>query len=408
MKSKLSIIIMSIILLLSIIGSAQEIIPKKKDTTKRVIPRINKTIKKKSINLEKSIGGILGKKKEQNKEEKTNQSKNNEQAQSNNNNNQQTQEKPMLKWSKYDFIPGDKVIFEDKLINEENGEFPSRWDLDRGNVEIAEFGGENVIMFRDGAPTIIPYIKDAKEDYLPDIFTIEFDLYTGPDNFVVYFYDRKNQQPCGTSLKTNYNRMKYGQSYSFHPENKNLEKRRWIHIAIAFTNGKLKGYLDETRLINIPRVDFNPKGLSLHSYHCKNNNLYYIKNIRIAEGGVKYYDKVMQDGKIIANGIRFKVNSSSLLPESMGIINSIYTLMEKNSEIKFSIEGHTDSDGDEATNQLLSEQRAQRVLLTLTDMGITSDRLESKGWGENKPIDTNSTPEGKANNRRVEFVRINR
>lgn len=82
--------------------------------------------------------------------------------------------------------------------------------------------------------------------------------------------------------------------------------------------------------------------------------------------------------------------------------------MQKNPEIKFSIEGHTDSYGDEATNQLLSEQRAQRVLITLTDMGISSDRLESKGWGENKPIDTNSTPEGKANNRRVEFERINR
>jgi hypothetical protein len=74
--------------------------------------------------------------------------------------------KPELKWAKYDFVPGDRVIFEDNLEGEENGEFPSRWDLKEGVVEVAEFGGDNVIMFRDGAPSIVPYFKEAKEDYL--------------------------------------------------------------------------------------------------------------------------------------------------------------------------------------------------------------------------------------------------
>jgi len=61
-----------------------------------------------------------------------------------------------LKWSKFDFVPGDKIIFEDNLVGEENGEFPSRWDLVQGTVENAQYGGENVIMFRGGSPTIIP------------------------------------------------------------------------------------------------------------------------------------------------------------------------------------------------------------------------------------------------------------
>ena len=99
-----------------------------------------------------------------------------------------------LNWSKYDFVPGEKVIYEDNLVGEENGEFPSRWDLQRGNVEIAEFGSEPVIMFRDGAPVIMPYMKNAADDYLPDVFTIEFDLYCGTDNFVAYLFDRKNQK----------------------------------------------------------------------------------------------------------------------------------------------------------------------------------------------------------------------
>ena len=160
------------------------------------------------------------------------------------------------------------------------------------------------------------------------------------------------------------------------------------------------------RLIKLPRIDFDPKGLSLHSYHCRNNNLYYIKNIRIAEGGVKYYDRVLQDGKIIANGIRFDTGKATLKPESMGIINEITQLMQDHPDLKFSVEGHTDSDGDEASNKSLSDQRAKAVMDKLIELGISAERLKSQGFGESKPIDNNSTPEGKANNRRVEFVKF--
>ena len=317
---------------------------------------------------------------------------------------------PALTWSKYDFVPGDKVIFEDDLLGEENGEFPSRWDLMQGNVEVAEFGGENVIMFRDGSPIIMPYFKDASKDYLPDVFTIEFDLYCGRDKFHAYLYDRKNQKsdsPSGyTDLKINYNQLEFGRSSSRHPDEKNLEQRRWIHIAIAYTNGKLKAYMDETRLINIPRLDFDPKGLSLYIYHARNDNLYYVKNVRIAEGGVKYYDRVMQDGKIIATGIRFDVGKATLKPESMGIINKVVKMMQDHPDLKFSVEGHTDSDGDDANNLKLSEERAKTVMDTMVKLGLSADRLSTKGFGESAPIDTNSTPEGKANNRRVEFVKI--
>ena len=50
-------------------------------------------------------------------------------------------------WSKYDFVPGDQIIFQDDLMGEENGEFPSIWDLYKGNIEIAVYGDENVINF---------------------------------------------------------------------------------------------------------------------------------------------------------------------------------------------------------------------------------------------------------------------
>ncbi|MCP4310719.1 MAG: OmpA family protein [Bacteroidetes bacterium] len=317
---------------------------------------------------------------------------------------------PELKWAKYDFVPGDRVIFDDNLEGEENGEFPSRWDLKDGNVEVAEFGGENVIMFRGGAPAIIPYFEEAREDYLPDVFTVEFDLYCDNSYFNLYLYDRKNQEsgsPTGyTDLEISSYRMYFANSYSDHPDANNLAERRWMHVAVAYTNGKLKAYMDETRLINIPRIDFDPKGITLYTYHAKNDNLFYVKNVRIAGGGVKYYDRVMEDGKIVANGIRFDTGKSTLKPESMGVINEICELMKKYPEINFSVEGHTDNVGDDASNLSLSAERAQRVMNTLIDLGIEGERLGSKGLGESMPMDDNNSAEGRANNRRVEFIKI--
>lgn len=314
-----------------------------------------------------------------------------------------------LTWNKYDFIPGEKIIFEDNQESEQNGEFPSRWDLVKGNVEIAQLDGENVIMMREGGPSIVPYFKDPKEDHLPDIFTIELDLYyPGSGIFNIYLFDTKNQRsgsPSGyADIKINKNEMSLGTLKNEYPDN-TLPKNRWMHISIAYTNGNLKAYMDDTRLINIPRLDFNPKGLTLHTYHANKDNLYYVKNIRIAQGGVKYYDRMMQEGKIIVNGIRFDTGKSTLKPESMGPINEIYNLMKGNPEMKFSVEGHTDSQGDEAFNMKLSQERAETVMNTLIKMGISADRLTAKGWGESKPISNNASPEDMANNRRVEFVK---
>ncbi|HSR60053.1 MAG TPA: OmpA family protein, partial [Robiginitalea sp.] len=130
-----------------------------------------------------------------------------------------------------------------------------------------------------------------------------------------------------------------------------------------------------------------------------------IKNIRIAEGAVELYDRFVTDGKIVTNGIKFDSGEATLKPESMGVINELVKLMKEHPEVMFSVEGHTDSDGDAQFNLTLSEQRAVTVLNTMVEMGIAPDRLVSKGFGEEVPVADNSSPEGKANNRRVEFVK---
>lgn len=374
--------------------------------------RLDKSIDKK---FDKAEEGLDGKsKKPKNTNNTSNQTTN-----QNNNSNEPTAKKsnkPTVVWNKFDFIPGDTVIFEDApSADEENGEFPSHWDLYKGNSEIGEVNGENVIMFLSSQSYIVPYLKNSKEDYLPDVFTLELDVWfskghTTANRLWIYLGDKKNQRHSDASnvnLIVMPHSLEFLDSEKSYPGTENIgwtyeETGSWRHISIAYTKGKFKAYMNDVRLINVPHLKVNPTGLTIEA---GDDNM-YIKNIRIAKGGVKYYDRVLTDGKIIVNGIKFDVNKATLKPESMGPINKIYQLMVKKPELNFSVEGHTDSDGGNEANMTLSKARGKAVMDKLISMGIASNRLKSNGFGESKPLDNNSTPEGKANNRRVEFVKF--
>lgn len=392
-----------------------------KKVNQRANSRTDQAIDKGLDKLEEGIGKLFKKKNKKNKNDEPQQK---EQVQQNNtaeqpsdlaSEEQAKSTQPEVKWAKYDFVPGDEVIFEDApSTDEENGEFPSRWDLVGGNAEIAEVDGELVIMFIDGG-SIIPYLKNSNEDYLPEVFTIEFDVWfekrsSTANRYYISFKDVKNQYrssdfndrlvvyPNGLEFLNTDKRYPGTEAYNWSEE----PIGQWRHISIAYTKGKFKAYMNDTRLINIPHLEKNPWGLTINGA----NDKMYLKNIRIAKGGVKYYDRVLSDGKIIVNGIRFDINKATIKPESNGAINEIFQLMQKQTELNFSVEGHTDSDGDEALNQSLSEARAKSVMDRLISMGISANRLKSAGWGESKPIGENGTAEGKANNRRVEFVKF--
>ncbi|MDC3368702.1 OmpA family protein [Flavobacteriaceae bacterium] len=100
----------------------------------------------------------------------------------------------------------------------------------------------------------------------------------------------------------------------------------------------------------------------------------------------------------------FETNQDVLTKESTDSLDEVYSILVQYPSISFEIVGHTDSIGKVATNQLLSEQRAASVLRYLVEKGISSSKLESTGYGETRPLKTNSTPEGRRFNRRVEFI----
>lgn len=106
---------------------------------------------------------------------------------------------------------------------------------------------------------------------------------------------------------------------------------------------------------------------------------------------------------IILQNIFFDSGKDDLSPESTIELVNVYELMKDNPTLKVEISGHTDNVGSNASNQSLSERRAQAVVNYLLNLGITTDRMVFKGYGEEQPISTNDTEEGRQENRRTEF-----
>ena len=319
-----------------------------------------------------------------------------------------------MTYAKSDFVPGDEIFFEDNQANEQLGEFPSQWDVDYGNAEIVQMGGDKVIMTQ-GYTAIMPLIGDGK-NYFPESFTVEFDIYpqharsveTATDQFEIGFNDSRTlvarfhtYSDEGCYLYTHWTKPNDdGGSSDSSDNNVYFSNNEWHHVAISFNKRACKIYVDGFRVLNIPNMK-QPTSMWIWS----EEKQAYFKNFRIAKGAVPLYDRMMSDGKFITYGITFDVGKATIKPESMGEINRIVTLMTENPDLKFSVEGHTDNTGKEASNQTLSEQRSQAIVAKLVELGIAQDRLTAVGKGQNSPIADNNTDEGRAKNRRVEFVK---
>jgi len=379
--------------------------------------------------VDKVFEGDFGKGKKD-KDKQNNNGNNNADAQGYDNGDATAQTQPQkgqsleMTYAKSDFVPGDEIIFEDLLVGEKLGEFPSMWDLKEGNAEVVNVGGENAIHM--GEETLImPYMKE--KDYLPEQFTVEFDLYvpcyTGyGGNDKVSMNNRYNIDLVNAAGKVVFqanwyngnNEMGKPRDIDWRWHNGGEESQGegtvafnmsdFNHIAISFNKRALKFYVNGIRIANIPRCDA-PTRFQIFSYSGASEDERFIKNIRIAKGAVPLYDRMMSDGKFITYGITFDVGKATIKPESMGEINRIVTLMTENPDLKFSVEGHTDSTGNPTSNQTLSEQRSQAIVAKLVELGIAQDRLTAVGKGQNSPIADNSTDEGRAKNRRVEFVK---
>jgi outer membrane protein OmpA-like peptidoglycan-associated protein len=314
----------------------------------------------------------------------------------------------MTLYTKYDFVPGDKVIFYDDLAKEELGEFPSRWNLDRGVFEIARAEGHTWILNTDHG-YISPKLAPGP---LPDKYTVEMQFFANGDKdgwYYIHWLDA-NGDKCGY-LRIGYSNMTTVVINDKTLANKDLPQLpHGVHtMRIMATKSTIKCYIDQERVANVPKVEgFAPVGfvIEMDPYY-ENNNVCRIGSFRFAEGGKSLREQLDESGRIVTHGILFDSGSDRIKAESYKTLTDIGTMLAEDASLRLSIEGHTDADGADDANQKLSQARAAAVREYLgVKHAIDGGRLETKGLGEGKPIDTNDTPEGKANNRRVELVKL--
>ena len=341
-------------------------------------------------------------------------------------------------YAKTDFVPGDEIIFDDNFEHEKLGEFPLRWDLLDGYAETAQQKGRNVIAFTDnGLGQVMPLMKE-KWDWLPEVFTVEFDLYVAPmsttdeesslemsisfgergdesyynaSSYVRFWYREDGScnltwsllKPDGSNQASGEKMLGLNSGNSDYLEKDNpVVAGEWNHFAFSFNKRAFKGYVNGVRIINVP-------AMKAPGYCFFTSGSAYrfsgLSNVRIAQGAVPLYDRLTTDGKIVTYAITFESGKADLKPESIVEINRVAKLMQEHTDLSFEVQGHCDNTGSDAVNDPLSQKRAEAIVAALVKRGIDKSRLTAVGKGSHSPIAPNTTDEGRAKNRRVEFVK---
>jgi outer membrane protein OmpA-like peptidoglycan-associated protein len=343
----------------------------------------------------------------------------------------------MKAYTKYDFIPGEKVIAFEDFSKAEIGDFPERWNTN-GTAEVVKLSTREGKWLKTNREAVFfpEFIND-----LPENFTLEFDLgvnkgwnsypfhlnitkLKSPDKYADYgvyvrwqgdhtvhlnFKPAIGTYPGASSIlvgKDGNHEISNEVRYTTWNESKN----NFGHISIWRQKERLRVYLNGEKIWDLPKAfkaDSKYSNITFamqSAYH--EDDFYVLGNIRLAVGAPDTRNKFMTEGKFVTTGILFDVNKDVIKPESYGTLKSIANVLSENADVKVKIVGHTDSDGDEKSNLDLSKRRAEAVKASLAkDFAIDESRMETDGKGESQPADKNDSVTGKANNRRVEFIK---
>jgi len=333
-------------------------------------------------------------------------------------------------YSKFDFVPGDKQLFFDDFSQDFVGDFPSKWNTNASGEVVRVNNNENWFELKSGYGVF--FVPDVNE--LPEDYTIEFDLLSKGINqktsstarFHVILSDN-NKFNNGNEHYVNVT-IPFGQYAAFALRAKNYFNRtggdvntdiradirdevlNQPHIAISVTKNRYRLWVNEVKYVDIPRFIQELDVLNHIKFHINNfkdgEERIFIRNLKIAEGGVDLRRKLLSEGKISTNGILFDSGKANIKPQSYGIIRQISQVLMQDKSINLNIIGHTDADGPDDANLKLSKDRAAAVRQALIDIyKISGDRLQTDGKGESEPVGDNTTADGKAQNRRVEFVK---
>ncbi|MCF0054849.1 OmpA family protein [Dyadobacter sp. CY356] len=341
-------------------------------------------------------------------------------------------------YSRFDFIPGEKIIVHEDFSQESIGDFPTNWNT-RSSAELVTINNREGKWLRMAQTGV--FYPEYVSSNLPENFTLQMDLLANQQvaaigQWMISFMQTKetnekfklgealntsevaNFKLCFQPASSDKGQMYYstnliGSQYKHGIPEFNVPGKPSVKISIWRQKQRVRVYLDSTKILDIPRALDADAALNSLVFSSSNpeyqdkDGAFFMGNIQLAVGAPNLRNKLMTEGKFSTNGILFDVNSDQIKPQSYGSLQDIAKLLKENAAIRLTIIGHTDADGNDDANLELSKRRAKAVAQALTTtFGIDSSRLETNGKGKSEPVDSNDTAAGKANNRRVEFVKL--
>ncbi len=343
-------------------------------------------------------------------------------------------------YSKFDFVPGEKVLAFDDFSTTNQGDFPLGWNTNSTAEIVTVEGNPNkwLLMSKDGffQPE---YVKD-----MPENFTLEFEVMTryNSNNLLNYsFYisavTGNVKQDLANKYVTNgiyfdWRACSGGAGYIVYENGEKISENDGLNlkefdktdcstptfakISIWRQKTRLRMYVNETKILDIPQAfdaKFKYNVFKFGTFYMNyansrdNDDEFMVSNVRYAVGAPDMRNKLITEGKFVTRGITFDVGSDKIKPESYAVIKDMASVLKENPAVKVKIIGHTDSDGSAASNLELSKKRAAALKTALaTEFAIDASRIQTDGKGAAEPSEPNTTTQGKANNRRVEFIKL--
>lgn len=331
-------------------------------------------------------------------------------------------------YSKFDFRPGEQVLAYEDFQQDAQGDFPARWNTSAGGELVRIEGQSGLWLQMPSAGVAYPEFVAA----LPENFTLEYDMMVGPDmsehqsGLRLHFVALASRTTAfdaqmGADTQVGFDLHPLGgdggHSVGWVIDKNgqrvldNTVRLPWKagvpnRISVWRQQARVRLYVNEVKVWDLPRA-FQP-GVSYSLLWSANlfSGSTYIGPVRLAAGAPDTRSKLLSEGPLVTRGILFDVNADRIRPESHAVLKEIAGVLAENPSVNVLIVGHTDSDGDDAHNLELSRRRAEAVKTALAGgFGIAAARMTTEGQGARQPAEPNSTPQGKASNRRVEFVR---
>ena len=352
------------------------------------------------------------------------------------------EETAVKSFTKYDFIPGELVLYYDNFEGEAMAELPANWNTSgTGEVTTLDKYPGNWLRMHKPFTYLSSNTKSFGENY-----TAEFDLilqlknngwaypefYFGliatkdePHTGNNFLRDQKKYAALVTTIipqefknsKVRVNSYLASRSH-FTGDNKPAESLedyygRPTHIAMQVQKERVRIWINEEKLFDVPKAV--PAGEIMnqiyfevgHTNYKEEQYAIYVSNIKVATGKPDTRHKLVEEGKFSTTGILFDFQSAVIKPESYAVLKDIAAVLKEHGSIRIKVIGHTSNDGDDNANMELSKKRAAAVKdMLVSEFAIDAARLEAEGKGETQPVADNKTKEGKMLNRRVEFIKL--